>query len=251
MYLRKMSIWALLSMAALVSCGQQEPGAEKEGLPLAQVGTELITDHDLEYLIGNVADWARSEQEGSAKVREYLQSLVDRTLILREARAGGLDQNPAFANEVATALRRRLIKEVEQRGVADQVSFTEEEMKRVFVEQNWERWIKIAHIVVPTQERAEEAMAALRSGRQFEDVAREFSTHSRTASLGGVKPQYYSRFHAYSVVRDVLFSLEVGEISEPMAVPQGYEIFKVLSELEGTYEQARKFLFKTLSQERR
>jgi len=237
-------------MAALVACGKQEPTMQKEALPLAQVGEELITDRDMRYLIDNVAEWAKSEQEGGAKVREYLQSLIDRTLILREARAGQLDRSPAFVSEVATALRRRLVREIEQRAVEHQVDITEEDMRRVFAEQNWERWIKIAHIVVPTQERAEEAMAALQTGTPFEEVARAFSTHSRTASLGGVKPLYYSRFHAVPLVRDVLFSLKVGEISEPIAVPQGYEIFKVLNELQGTYEQTRDFLFKTLSEER-
>ena len=250
MYWRKLLMWSALSIAVLVACGEQEPAAQKEALPLAQVGEKLIADRDIRYLIDNVAEWAKSEQEGGAKVREYLQSLIDRTLILREARAGKLDRSPAFVSEVATALRRRLIREIEQRAVEDQVAITEEEMRRVFAEQNWERWIKIAHIVVPTEERAEEAMAALRAGTPFEEVAREFSTHSRTASLGGVKPMYYSRFHAVPLVRDVLFSLEVGEISEPIAVPQGYEIFKVLSELQGTYEQTRKFLFETLSEER-
>ncbi|MDE2736058.1 MAG: peptidyl-prolyl cis-trans isomerase [Gemmatimonadota bacterium] len=250
MYLRKLSMWSALGIAALVACGEQEPTGQKEALSLAQVGEEVITDRDIRYLIDNVAEWAKSEQEGGAKVREYLQSLIDRTLILREARAGKLDRSPAFVSEVATALRRRLIREIEQRAVDNQVVITEEEMRSVFAEQNWERWIKIAHIVVPTQERAEEAMAALRAGTPFEEVAREFSTHSRTASLGGVKPMYYSRFHAVPLVRDVLFSLKVGEISEPIAVPQGYEIFKVLNELQGTYEQTRDFLFKTLSEER-
>ena len=249
MYWRKLSMWSALGIAVLVACGQQELTDQKEALPLAQVGEELITDRDIRYLIDNVAEWAKSEQEGDAKVREYLQSLIDRTLILREARAGKLDRSPAFVSEVATALRRRLIREIEQRAVDSQVVITEEEMRRVFAEQNWERWIKIAHIVVPTQERAEEAMAALRDGTPFEEVAREFSTHSRTASLGGVKPLYYSRFHAVPLVRDILFSLKVGEISEPIAVPQGYEIFKVLNELQGTYEQTRDFLFKTLSEE--
>lgn len=250
MYLRKLLMGSALGIAALVACGQQEPSAQKEALPLAQVGEELIADRDIRYLIDNVAEWAKSEQEGGAKVREYLQSLIDRTLILREARAGKLDRSPAFVSEVATALRRRLIREIEQRAVENQVAITEEEMRRVFAEQHWERWIKIAHIVVPTSERAEEAMVALRAGTPFEEVAREFSTHSRTASLGGVKPLYYSRFHAVPLVRDVLFSLKVGEISEPISVPQGYEIFKVLNELEGTYEQTRDFLFKTLSEER-
>ncbi len=243
-------MWSALGIAAIVACGQQEPTAKKEELPLAEVGTELITDRDIRYLIDNVAEWAKSEQEGDAKVHEYLESLINRALILREARAGKLDRSPAFASEVATALRRRLIREIEQRAVEDQVSITEEEMRGIFAEQNWERWIKIAHIVVPTQERAEEAMAALRAGTPFEEVVREFSTHSRTAALGGVKPQYYSRFHAVPLVRDVLFSLKVGEISEPIAVPQGYEIFKVLDELQGSYEQTREFLFKTLSEER-
>ena len=247
---QKLSAWAALSLAALVACGQQEPAAEKEGLPLAKVGTELITDRDLEYLIDNVAQWAESEQEGTAKVREYLQSLVDRALILQEARAGKLDRNPAFANEVATALRRLLVRQVEKGAIEDQVSITEEEMQRVFAEDNWQRWIKIAHIVAPTQERAAEAMVALRSGRPFADVARQFSTHSRTASQGGVKPSYFSRFHAYPLVRDILFNLEVGAYSEPLVVPQGYEIFKVLDEKSGTYEQTREFLLRTLSKER-
>ena len=157
-------MWSALSIAALVACGQQEPSTEKEALPLAQVGAELITDRDMRYLIDNVAEWAKSEQEGGAKVREYLQSLIDRAVILREARAGKLDRSPAFVREVATALRRRLIRELEQRAVEAQVSITEEEMQRVFAEQHWERWIKIAHVVVPTQERAEEALAALRTG---------------------------------------------------------------------------------------
>ena len=250
MYWRKLSMWSALGIAVLGACGEQEPTDQKEALPLAQVGEEVLTDRDIHYLIDHVAEWAKSEQEGGAKVREYLQSLIDRTLILREARAGKLDRSPAFVSEVATALRRRLIRELEQRAVEAQVAITEEEMRRVFAEQNWERWIKIAHIVVPTQARAEEAMAALRAGTPFEEVAREFSTHSRTASLGGVKPLYYSRFHAIPLVREVLFSLKVGEISEPIAVPQGYEIFKVLNELQGTYEQTRDFLFKTLSEER-
>lgn len=124
MYLRKLSMWSALGIAALVACGEQEPTAQKEALPLAQVGEELITDRDIRYLIDNVAEWAKSEQEGGAKVREYLESLIDRTLILREARAGKLDRSPAFVSEVATALRRRLIREVEQRAVEDQVSIT-------------------------------------------------------------------------------------------------------------------------------
>jgi peptidyl-prolyl cis-trans isomerase C len=234
---------------AIVSCGRQESVAKREALPLAQVDTELITERDLEYLVDNVAESAKSEQEGSAKIREYLHALIDRALILKEARGGGLDQNLALRNEVALALRRRLIREVEKRNIEAQVNVTEEDMKRIFVEQNWERWIKIAHIIVPTQERAEEAMAALRTGRPFEEIAREFSIHPRTASLGGVKPQYYSRFHAQPLVRDVLFSLAVGEISEPMVVAQGYEIFKVLDESQATYEQTEEFLFKTLSKD--
>lgn len=249
MTLRTWLVWGVLCLA-IVSCGRQESVVEREALPLAQVGTELITVGDLEYLIDNVAEWAKSEQGGSARVREYLQSLVDRALILKEARAGGLHKTPALHNEVAAALRRRLIRVVEKRKIEAQVSITDKEIRRVFAEQNWERWIKIAHIVVPSQERAEEAMAVLRAGRPFEEVAREFSTHSRTSSLGGVKSRYYSRFHALPLVRDVLFSLEVGEISEPVAVPQGYEIFKVLDEVKGSYEQTRQFLIRALSEER-
>ena len=42
MYLRKLLLGSALGIAVLVACGQQEPSAQKEALPLAQVGEELI-----------------------------------------------------------------------------------------------------------------------------------------------------------------------------------------------------------------
>ena len=38
MYLRKLSMWSALGIAVLVACGEQEPSAQKEALPLAEVG---------------------------------------------------------------------------------------------------------------------------------------------------------------------------------------------------------------------
>ena len=53
MTLRTWLVWGVLCLA-IVSCGRQESVVESEALPLAQVGTELITVRDLEYLIDNV-----------------------------------------------------------------------------------------------------------------------------------------------------------------------------------------------------
>ena len=74
--------FSLCSLVAL-ACAVQEP----DNRPLAQVGTELITERDYRSFVAGLPEWTKSEAEGSDQVRDYLQSLVDRALILRTARS--------------------------------------------------------------------------------------------------------------------------------------------------------------------
>ena len=75
-----------------LACETPEP----DDRPLAQVGTELITERDYRSFVAGLPEWTKSEAEGSDQVRDYLQSLVDRALILRAARsaAGGAKPRP-------------------------------------------------------------------------------------------------------------------------------------------------------------
>ncbi len=235
----------LCSLVAL-ACAVQEP----DNRPLAQVGTELITERDYRSFVVGLPEWTKSEAEGSDQVRDYLQSLVDRALILRTARKQKVEQSAGVQKNMEVALRLKVGQAMEQRYIRPAVSVSESELRREFAAQGWERQLKIAHIFARTQVRAEAALAALRAGRAFAEVAHEFSQNRTTAAHGGEKPYYYSRINAIPAVRDSLFSLPKGAISAILSVPKGYEIFKILDERTASYEQMRPQVLKAVMRER-
>ena len=232
-------------LLALASAAQ-----EPADRPLAQVGADLITEGDYRRFVAGLPEWTKSTAKGSDQVRDYLQTLVDRALILRAARAQKVEQSAAVQKNMAAALRLKVGQAMEQRYIRPAVAVREAELRRAFAAQQWERQLKIAHIFARTQARAEAVLAALRAGRSFAEVAHEFSQNRTTAAHGGEKPYYYSRSNAIPGVRDALFSLPKGAISAILPVPKGYEIFKILDERTASYEQMRPQVLKALMRER-
>ena len=236
----------LLCLFLFLACETPEP----DDRPLAQVGTELITERDYRSFVAGLPEWTKSAAEGSDQVRDYLQSLVDRALILRAAREQKVEQSAGVQKNMEMALRLKVGQAMEQRYIRPAVSVSAAELRSEFTARGWERQLKIAHIFARTQAQAEAALAALQAGRDFAEVAHEFSQNRTTAAHGGEKPYYYSRINAIPAVRDSLFSLPKGAISGILPVPKGYEIFKVLDERTASYEQMQPQVLKAVMRER-
>ena len=235
-----------LCLFLVLACETQGP----DDRPLAQVGTALITERDYRSFVAGLPEWTKSAAEGSDQVRDYLQSLVDRALILRAAREQKVEQSAGVQKNMEVALRLKVGQAMEQRYIRPVVSVNEAELRSEFTARGWERQLKIAHIFARTQAQAEAALAALQAGRAFAEVAHEFSQNRTTAAHGGEKPYYYSRINAIPAVRDSLFSLPKGAISAILPVPKGYEIFKILDERTASYEQMRPQVLKAVMRER-
>ena len=241
------ALYLLIYVSFLALTCEAQELADK---PLAQVGADLITERDYRRFVAGLPEWTKSTVEGSDQVRDYLQTLVDRALILRAARAQKVEQSATVQKNMAAALRLKVGQAMEQRYIRPAVAVSEAELRRTFAAQQWDRQLKIAHIFARTQARAAAALAALRAGRSFAEVAHEFSQNRTTAAHGGEKPYYYSRSNAIPAVRDALFSLPKGAISAILPVPKGYEIFKILDERTASYEQMRPQVLKALMRER-
>ena len=214
------------------------------------MGAELITEQDYRRFVAGLPEWTQSTADGRDQVRDYLQSLVDRALILHTARAQQVEQSAAVQEKLEAARRLKVAQAMEQRYIRPAVSVSEAALRRVYAAQGWERQLKIAHIFTRTQPPAAAALAALHAGRSFAEVAREFSQNRTTAAHGGEKPYYYSRINAIPAVRDSLFSLPKGAISAILPVPKGFEIFKILDERTASYEQMRSQVLKAVMRER-
>ena len=225
--MRPTLFWALLACCVLLLAAcSSEPGPDV----LARVGSVDIGTADLQKFAAGLPEWTRSQSAGEAQVRDYLQSLVDRELLLAEARARGLDKDPALVERVQRAFDDRLGRQLRAQSVEARIEVTQEEVAAAYEARNWNRSLRVSHIFVRTDSLLALVLAELDAGRSFEAVAREHSQDPTSAVRGGVMPNYYTRATATAAVRDVLFSLPIGAVSAPVRIDKGYEIFFALDE---------------------
>jgi parvulin-like peptidyl-prolyl isomerase len=99
------------------------------------------------------------------------------------------------------------------------------------------------HILVDTPEEAQEIYERLQAGADFAELARTRSKDTGSGANGG-DLGWFGRGAMVGEFEDAAFSLEVGEISEPVQTEFGYHIIQVIARQElpltGTqYEQKK------------
>lgn len=202
---------------------------------LATIGNEEITLTQLLEFVERTPERLRSEKPGAEAMRDHLQSLIDMQLMELEARDQDLHEDPGFQKEFEKLRRKRLIAELVRRRLEDQEQLGLEELRRRYGESKWSRQLQLAHIELASEAEAEKALAQIRGGRSFEEVALEMSLDEATSGKGGVIERFLGREHIEDIglplkVAEELFDLPVGEVSEIFKLGDGYEIFKIVQE---------------------
>ena len=110
------------------------------------------------------------------------------------------------------------------------ISISEEEMLGYFEENkdtfNQIEQVKARHILVETEEKANEVKEKLLADGDFAELAKEYSTDEGSKELGG-DLGYFGRGEMVSDFEEAAFNLEIGAISEPVETVHGYHIIKV------------------------
>lgn len=164
-------------------------------------------------------------------IRSFVDMFAAYRLKIEDALSKGYDKDPETMKELSQ--NRRL--------VADSY-LNEKKLVAPFVQTSLERRNKemqisyivflanhrIANDTIIAYEKASEAMARLRKGEKFADVARAFSEDSSTAANGGLVNMYLTSCKLDRAIEDPLYNLKSGEYyNEIVKVPQfGYMIIK-------------------------
>lgn len=106
------------------------------------------------------------------------------------------------------------------------------------------------HILVGTKEEAERALAEIKGGKSFEEVAREVSKDG-SASKGG-DLGWFTKDQMVPAFADAAFALKPGQLSAPVQSEFGWHIIKQIESRDKpkpTFEQMKPQIVQTLAQQ--
>ncbi|HIE04288.1 MAG TPA: hypothetical protein EYP61_05965, partial [Candidatus Latescibacteria bacterium] len=214
-----------LALALCAGCGRNPRKAV-----VADVGDYKITVGELIEFQKKLPQSLRSKKQGIEAQEDYLQSLIDKYIMLMEAEARGLGEDSLFLERFNKEVKRKLRSELIKREVWPKVRVSEEEMRRYYEEHKLGRALRVRHIRVATEEEAEKVVGESKKGRPFEELVRKYSIDSTTVDKGGDLERYFRRDEAAYPIGDAIWDLKPGEISEPIRVGNFYEIVQILDE---------------------
>lgn len=190
---------------------------------LATVGGEEITEGDLvlaaEELTQELQSIPADQRRGF-----LLTVLIDMKLMASAAREDGLADTPDFARRLAyledQTLRRAFFNSIVENRVTDEAIQTAyDELVADFAP---EPEVRARHILVPTEEQANEIRAEIEGGRDFADAAGEYGTDGTRANGGDLG--YFSTGMMVPEFEQAAMALEVGELSQPVESQFGFHL---------------------------
>jgi len=224
-----------LLAAFLFFVGTDAEGASKKTGPSMQdmeqvvieVNEKKITLGEIEARLGRLAPAVR------LRIRKnkgrYLEGLVQGELLYQEAIRQKIDESPEIQKRIARLKRRLVIEEFVRQGT-ETTGATDRQLRDFFLA-NKERFrrnesVTLAHIVLKTEQDAWDAVAELRNGTPFAEVARRRSIFEGTRDSGGMMGTA-ERGALEKAIEDVAFKLPIGQPSEPVRTSVGWQVIRV------------------------
>lgn len=219
---------------------------KREDLTLADYGDDgkiTIGEFEKAYVVVNPEFLPKTG--GVEGRREFLTTMLNRKVMAHKADELGYDKDPAVVQGMESFTKMGLQAGYLKRKIADQITVSEEEVREHY--RNKGASLAIKQILVDTPDEAEEVIAALERGTDFESVCMEYSKSPDAAEGGQVLTIAYGRYSPE--LQEAIFKLDIGAYSEPVLTPYGFFIIKVLRRDEARNKEPYEEIHDTLEQE--
>ena len=217
-----------------------------ENKVLAIVDGREVRESDLNNLIGNLGQNAAYFQ-GAEGRQKLIDELVMHELMYSDAVERNLETEEEFV-EVFNSMKKSMLQQYNLRKMFNTITISDEELKDFYEKNkylyNRPEMAKASHILVDTEEKANEILEDITDGLSFEDAAKEYSS-CPSKQEGGDLGQF-GKGQMVKEFEDAVFSMRVGEISSPVKTQFGYHIIKLTEHM-----PARSAEFEEVQQEAR
>ncbi len=239
---------AFLVLAVLTSCAEDGPAVATEDAVLVEVGPTAIRVADYRQHLARVAPELRAEYGAEP----LLEALVEQTLLVQEAERRGLNKNAEFVQWQAQTQARLVQQALYERAGIVQPAVAEEELRAYFQRSPYNRRVRFSLLMVRNPEQLPEILAALAAGADFEELSMQHSQDSRIlerrADMG--YHRWGDTMASHAALTERAFSMQVGEISEPMQVADGYFLIKLTDAHPVSFEQERETIQRLVLREK-
>jgi peptidyl-prolyl cis-trans isomerase C len=222
-----------LSLAALVAC-QSKPAQEskkspKGGQTLAEVNGGVITTEDFKKEVETLPPYLKPRADTPEGKKELLETMISRELILQQAQKDGIDKSPAVADKLEDLKKRVVVEAYLKKKVEEQANITDADLQK-FYEQNKEKFktgeqVHASHILVKTEKEAQDILAQIKKGGNFEELAKKHSIDGAAAKGGDLG--WFGKGSMIPEFEKVVFGLKEGELSGVVKTQFGYHIIKL------------------------
>jgi parvulin-like peptidyl-prolyl isomerase len=255
----KLSVLISLIVPMLLALLFFAAGCSKKEGPMAKVGTEYITADDFgDAMIKRYRNAEFAALRTLEDRQTIVRTLVDNKLKLLDAYSMGLDQDSTIQAAAEDSRKMAAIQELYQVVIMDRV-IPEEAVREQFEKMGEE--IKARHILFRTipdltdneredvVKRAEDVLAKLKAGADFDSLARAVSEDGTTSQSGG-DLGYFSWGRMVDEFQEAVFALEIGEMSDIVESSYGYHIILLEdrrpSQSRKSYEEEKENIYQVM-----
>ena len=225
--MRKMPVLFVIFAFVASACGGA-PGSGAQGKVLAVVDGDPITEATLMKEVENLPPYVRPILETAAGRAQFLESVITRDLLMREALRRGIDRRSEVADRIGMA-RKSIVLEALLRDVAEKApGLSEDALRKIYdanpaLHQVGER-VRVSHMLFRDKARALEILRRAKAGEPFESLMKEVAGGDGevAADLGEIeRGNFVKEFEAAA------FATEPGTVTGPVKTTYGYHVIKV------------------------
>jgi len=225
--MRKALFFGMIGVIVLSACGGA-PGQGTQGKIVALVDDEPITEATVRKEAEGLPPYMRPILETPDGRAQFLESVITRDLLLREALRRGIDGRPEVADRLAMA-RKSILLEALLRDVAAKVPAVSDNALREIYDATRDQYrtgerVRVSHMLFRKRERAQEMLRRAREGEPFEALMKEIGGREGevAADLGDIeRGNFVKEFEAAA------FSAAPGSVVGPVQTTYGYHVIKV------------------------
>ncbi|MFH1116098.1 MAG: peptidyl-prolyl cis-trans isomerase [Pseudomonadota bacterium] len=245
-----------LVVAAVVLSGPRPACAGPDEKVLATIGSDTVTDVDLQQMANAVPERFRHlylTSEGRQKSLDYVVNIY---VLAAEAQREGMDKT----REVQRLLdftKKDLLARLYLDKASKSIEEPTEEEAKAFYEKNKAQYatpesVHLRHILVKTEEEAKDVLKRLEKGEKFEALAQKVSICPSKGQGGDL--DWVPRGTLLGEVEEAAFSMKEGRITGPVKSKFGYHVLLLEEKKpaqQSTFDQVKDYIIEQLRFQRR